>query len=150
MGLARHNFTGRRKFCGHLGSKFFILRAASPAARSLEVRIRGLPDIKSPPSSFINSFNPQKSHSSQEFFRRYAGQFASVQESAGMQIERCVISTFGRREDELREGKASSSGRSTCCGSEIESYGAAKGRESELDSVSNSSMNTGGPPHRCG
>ena len=46
MGLARHNFTGRRKFCGHLGSKFFILRAASPAARSLEVTIRGLPDIK--------------------------------------------------------------------------------------------------------
>jgi hypothetical protein len=65
-----------------------------------------------------------------------------------MQIERSVISTFGCREDELSEGEFKQSG--TCCGSEIESYGAAKERESELDSVSNSSMNTGGPPHRCG
>ena len=42
-------------------NKFSILRAASLIARSLEVTIRGLPDIKNPPSPLINPFNPQES-----------------------------------------------------------------------------------------
>ena len=45
----------------HAGNKFSILRAAPLIARSLEVTIRGLPDIKNPPSSLINPFNPQES-----------------------------------------------------------------------------------------
>ena len=41
-------------------NKFSILRAASLIARSLEVTIRGLPDIKSPPSPLIKSIQPAK------------------------------------------------------------------------------------------
>ena len=52
-------------------NKSSILRAASLIARSLEVTIRGLPDIKNPPSPLINPFNPQKSFSSQFFWPVY-------------------------------------------------------------------------------
>jgi hypothetical protein len=47
-----------------------MLRAALPTAALLEVTIRGLPDIKSPPSPLINPFNPQESFSLQ-FFGRF-------------------------------------------------------------------------------
>jgi hypothetical protein len=45
----------------HAGNKFSILRAVPLIARSLEVTIRGLPDIKNLPSPLINPFNPQES-----------------------------------------------------------------------------------------
>jgi hypothetical protein len=54
------------------------------------------------------------------------------------------------RKDRLAGKRSQSAGFAELrSGEKIESYGAAKGRESELDSVSNSSMNIGGPPHRC-
>ena len=46
-------------------SPYFAL--TYPLQRSWEVTIRGLPDVKNPPSRFINPFNPEKSPWSHEF-----------------------------------------------------------------------------------
>ena len=96
MGLARHKITGRRKFYGHVGNKFSILRAASPAARSLRLQSGAFPISKVRQAhSLIHS--TRKKAFRYNFFGRFTAACVARGRRPGARQGRSVLRTTSAR-----------------------------------------------------